>query len=91
MEYKKIALLSDIPITALDLAPDGLDFIDEAGNAILSLRGGHLYTKYFDSTLVPPLPADASTHTYVLKAVNGVAQWVLDTDSALDNLMNETF
>lgn len=79
MEYKKIALLTDIPITAIDSTPDGLDFIDADGNAILSLRDGNLYTKYFDSTLVPPLPNDAAQKTYVLKAINGVAQWVEET------------
>lgn len=31
------------------------------------------------STSIPSLPADASTSTYVLKAVNGTVQWVKES------------
>ena len=79
MRYEKLALLSDIPVKSNSNPYNGLDYTDEDGNIILSLREGNLYTKYFDSTLVPPLPNDASTHTYVLKAINGVTQWVLES------------
>lgn len=32
-----------------------------------------------DVPMLPPLPADAATHTYVLKLVNGTLTWVLES------------
>ena len=44
----------------------------------ISLFGKHsiLVPKDSADTNILPLPADASTSTYVLKAVNGIVQWV---------------
>ena len=93
MEYKKIALVTDIPIQSLTNGSMGLDLTDEDGNIILAIQNGHIQTKYFDSSrqALPNLPPDADSYTYVLKAINGTLTWVLDTSSALDELMNETF
>ena len=81
MEYKKLALISDIPVSALDSGSSGLDIIDEDGNIILSIQDGHIQTKYFNSSTnaLPDLPADVSAHTYILKAINGTLTWVLES------------
>ena len=81
MEYKKLALYSDIPVHSLTDSSSGLDIIDEDGNIILSIQNGHIQTKYFNSSTnaLPDLPSDAAEHTYILKCINGTLTWVLES------------
>lgn len=55
--------------------------VSEIDNKTISLFGNHsiLVPKNSADTNILPLPADASTSTYALKAVNGTVQWVKES------------
>lgn len=61
----------------------GAHYIVQATTAevgsILTISEDHYPEWKLPSVIIPPLPSDASTSTYVLKAVNGTVQWVKES------------
>lgn len=74
-----LSKINDTPIAANDLTDiKNYTFTEDK---TISLFGEHsiLVPKNSADTNILPLPADASTSTYVLKAVNGTVQWVKES------------